>query len=105
LAEREAYTFRMHQISARLGVRVPPPLYNIKPGGQMAYQHQTDFEYHLFDFGKKVEYIIAAEMAGKEDADAAYKKIKELFEDLKKFRKQEKKQDHPLDYDKIPERY
>jgi len=71
----------------------------------MSYQHQTDFEYHLFDFGKKVEYIIAAEMAGKEDANDAYKKIKELFEDLKKFRKQEKKQDHPLDYDQIPERY
>jgi hypothetical protein len=71
----------------------------------MAYQNQTDFEYHLFDFGKKVEYIIAAEMAGKQDADAAYKKIKELFEDLKKFRKQEKKQDHPLDYDNIPDRY
>ena len=69
------------------------------------YEHQTDFEYHLFDFGKKVEYIIAAEMAGKEDADAAYKRIKELFEDLKKFRKQEKKQDHPLDYDRIPDRY
>jgi hypothetical protein len=28
-----------------------------------------------------------------------------LFEDLKKFRKKEKKQDHPLDYDNIPERY
>ena len=71
----------------------------------MAYQNQTDFEYHLFDFGKKVEYIIAAEMAGKENADTAYKKIKQLFEDLKKFRKEEKKQDHPLDYDNIPERY
>jgi mannose/fructose/N-acetylgalactosamine-specific phosphotransferase system component IIB len=69
------------------------------------YENQTDFEYHLFDFGKKVEYIIAAEMAGKEDANEAYKKIKVLFEDLKKFRKQEKKQDHPLDYDKIPQRY
>jgi len=44
-------------------------------------------------------------MAGKEDANEAYKKIKELFEDLKKFRKQEKKKDHLLDYDQIPERY
>jgi len=69
------------------------------------YENQTNFEYHLFDFGKKVEYIIAAEMSGKKDANEAYKQIKELFEDLKKFRKQEKKQDHPLDYDNIPERY
>jgi hypothetical protein len=30
MVEREAYTFRMHQISARLGVRVPPPLYKIE---------------------------------------------------------------------------
>jgi len=95
----------MHQISARLGVRLPPLLYKINQGGQMSYQNQTDFEYHLFDFGKKVEYIIAAEMAGKENANEAYKKIKVLFEDLKKFRKQEKKQDHPLDYDQIPQRY
>ena len=33
LAEREAYTFCMHQISARLGVRLPPPLYKINVGG------------------------------------------------------------------------
>ena len=69
------------------------------------YEHQTDFELHLFDFGKKVEYIVAAEMAGKKDANDAYKEIKGLFEDLKKFRKKEKKQDHILDYDNIPERY
>jgi hypothetical protein len=66
------------------------------------YEHQTNFEYHLFDFGKKVEYIIAAEMAGKKDANDAYKEIKSLFEELKRFRKNEKKQDHPLDYDTIP---
>ena len=69
------------------------------------YENQTSFEYHLFDFGKKVEYIIAAEMAGRKNANDAYKEIKLLFEDLKKFRKQEKKQDHPLDYDNIPPRY
>jgi hypothetical protein len=71
----------------------------------MAYTNQTDFELHLFDFGKKVEYIVAAEMAGKTNANDAYKQIKQLFEDLKKFRKQEKKQDNPLDYDNIPERF
>ena len=41
-------------------------------------------------------------MAGKKDANDAYKEIKSLFEDLKRFRKNEKKQDHPLDYDTIP---
>jgi hypothetical protein len=66
------------------------------------YEQQTNFELHLFDFGKKVEYIVAAEMAGKKDANDAYKEIKSLFEDLKRFRKNEKKQDHPLDYDTIP---
>jgi len=65
------------------------------------YEHQTDFELHLFDFGKKVEYIVAAEMAGKKDANDAYKEIKSLFEDLKRFRKSEKKHDHPLDYDTL----
>ena len=66
------------------------------------YEQQTNFELHLFDFGKKVEYIVAAEMAGKKDANDAYKEIKSLFEDLKRFRKNEKKQDHPLEYDTIP---
>ena len=69
------------------------------------YENQTDFELHLFNFCKRVEYIVAAEMAGRKDANDAYKEIKELFEDLKKFRKHEKKQDHPLDYDNIPDRY
>ena len=69
------------------------------------YSKQPDFEQKLIDFGTKVEYIVAAEMAGKKDANEAYKQIKELFEDLKKFRKQERKQDHLLDYDKIPSRF
>ena len=69
------------------------------------YSKQTDFEQKLIDFGTKVEYIVAAEMAGRKDANEAYKQIKDLFEDLKKFRKQEKKQDNPLDYDTIPSRY
>lgn len=86
------------------GVQFPAVLYKIGAGEQM-YDHQTDFELHLFNFGKRVEYIVAAEMAGRKDANEAYKEIKNLFEDLKKFRKQEKKQDHPLDYDNIPDRY
>jgi len=69
------------------------------------YSKQTDFEQKLIDFGTKVEYIVAAEMAGKKNANDAYKEIKSLFEEIKKFRKQEKKQDNPLDYDNIPTRY
>ena len=69
------------------------------------YSKQTDFEQKLINFGTKVEYIVAAEMAGRKNANEAYKQIKDLFEDLKKFRKQEKKQDHLLDYDNIPSRF
>ena len=69
------------------------------------YSKQTDFEQKLIDFGTKVEYIVAAEMAGKKNANDAYKEIKSLFEEIKKFRKQEKKQDNPLDYDTIPSRF
>jgi len=69
------------------------------------YSKQTDFEQKLIDFGTKVEYIVAAEMAGKKDANEAYKEVKVLFEDLKKFRKQERREDNPLDYDNIPPRY
>jgi len=69
------------------------------------YSKQTDFEQKLIDFGTKVEYIVAAEMAGKKDANEAYKEVKSLFEDLKKFRKQERREDNPLDYDDIPPRY
>jgi len=69
------------------------------------YENQTEFELHLLAFGKRVEYILAAEMAGRMNANDAYKEIKLLFENLKQFRKLEKKQDHPLDYDQIPERY
>ncbi len=69
------------------------------------YENQTEFELQLLAFGKRVEYILAAEMAGRMNANDAYKEIKFLFENVKKFRKSEKKQDHPLDYDQIPDRY
>lgn len=69
------------------------------------YSKQTQFEKKLIDFGRKVEYIVASEMAGRKDANDAYKEVKALFEDLKKCRKQERKQDHLLDYDNIPSRY
>ena len=69
------------------------------------YENQTEFELQLLGFGKRVEYILAAEMAGRMNADDAYKEIKFLFQNIKKLRKAEKKQDHPLDYDEIPDRY
>ena len=69
------------------------------------YSKQTQFEQKLIDFGRKVEYIVASEMSGKKDANDAYKEVKALFEDLKKFRKQERREDNPLDYDDIPSRY
>lgn len=69
------------------------------------YSKQTQFEQKLIDFGRKVEYIVASEMAGRKDANDAYKEVKALFEDLKKCRKKERKQDHLLDYDNIPSRY
>ena len=69
------------------------------------YSKQTQFEQKLIDFGRKVEYIVAGEMAGKKDANDAYKEVKVLFEDLKKFRKQERREDNPLDYDDIPSRF
>lgn len=69
------------------------------------YSKQTQFEQKLIDFGRKVEYIVASEMSGKKDANDAYKEVKALFEDLKKFRKQERREDNPLDYDDIPARY
>ena len=58
-------------------------------------------------YGGPVDYYIGNIVfrLTNEDANEAYKKIKHLFEDLKKFRKEERKQDHPLDYDQIPERY
>ncbi len=71
----------------------------------MKYSKQTDFEHKLIDFGRKVGYITAAEMAGKRDANGAYKEIKELFKEVTKLRKKEKGKDHPLDYHRIPSRY
>ena len=66
------------------------------------YDKQTDFEFKLIEFERRVSYIVAAEMAGKKNANEAYKEIKQLFEEVKKFRKQEKREDNLLDYDETP---
>jgi len=49
------------------------------------------FEKALAHFGTRVDIIVALEMGGKLDADAAYKNIKMELKDLKRVRKQLKK--------------
>jgi hypothetical protein len=50
-----------------------------------------NFEKALAHFGTRVEIIIALEMGGKLDADVAYKNIKSELKELKRIRKQYKK--------------
>jgi len=51
-----------------------------------------DFEKALAHFGTRVDIIIALEMGGKLDADTAYKNIKMELKELKRIRKQLKKE-------------
>ena len=50
-----------------------------------------DFEKALAHFGTRVDIIIAMEIGGKLDADSAYKNIKFELKELKRIRKQFKK--------------
>ena len=50
-----------------------------------------DFEKALAHFGTRVDVIIALEIGGKLDAETAYKNIKFELRELKKLRKQYKK--------------
>ena len=50
-----------------------------------------DFEKALAHFGTRVDIIVALEMGGKLDADAAYKNIKYELKELKKVRKKHSK--------------
>jgi hypothetical protein len=50
-----------------------------------------DFEKALAHFGTRVDIIIAMEIGGKLDADSAYKNIKSELKELKRIRKQLKK--------------
>jgi len=50
-----------------------------------------DFEKALAHFGTRVDIIVALEMGGKLDADSAYKNIKTELKELKRIRKQLKK--------------
>jgi hypothetical protein len=66
------------------------------------YDKQTDFEFKLIEFEHRVSYIVGPMLVGKKNANAAYKEIKQLFEEVKKFRKHEKREDNLLDYDETP---
>ena len=51
------------------------------------YEDLNSFEKALAHFGTRVDIIIALEMGGKIEAQAAYKEIKEELKELKKAKK------------------
>ena len=55
------------------------------------YEELDSFERALAHFGTRVDIIIALEMGGKLDAENAYKNIKSELKELKRIRKQLKK--------------
>ena len=55
------------------------------------YEELDSYERALAHFGTRVDIIVALEMGGKLDADAAYKNIKAELKELKRIRKQHKK--------------
>jgi len=55
------------------------------------YEDLDTFEKALAHFGTRVDVICAMEMGGRIDAETAYKNIKLELKDLKKVRKQYKK--------------
>ena len=55
------------------------------------YEDLDTFEKALAHFGTRVDIIVALEMGGKLDANAAYKNIKLELKELKRVRKQWKK--------------
>ena len=56
------------------------------------YEELDSFERALSHFGTRVDIIIALEMGGKIDADSAYKNIKQELKELKRARKQHRKE-------------
>lgn len=56
------------------------------------YEELDTFEKALSHFGTRVDVICALEMGGKIDAETAYKNIKMELKELKRVRKQIKKQ-------------
>ena len=64
------------------------------------YEDLDNFEKALSHFGTRVDMICAMEMGGKIDAETAYQNIKMELKELKKVRKQTKKQ-QPIDYTEL----
>jgi len=56
------------------------------------YEELDTFEKALTHFGTRVDVICAMEMGGKIDAETAYQNIKLELKDLKRVRKQYKKE-------------
>jgi hypothetical protein len=56
------------------------------------YEELDCFEKALSHFGTRVDIICALEMGGKIDAETAYKNIKMELKELKKVRKQSRKE-------------
>ena len=56
------------------------------------YEDLNDFEKALAHFGTRVDMICAMEMGGKIDPETAYQNIKIELKELKKIRKQSKKE-------------
>ena len=56
------------------------------------YEDLNDFEKALSHFGTRVDMICAMEMGGKIDPETAYQNIKIELKELKKIRKQSKKE-------------
>jgi hypothetical protein len=56
------------------------------------YEELDSFERALAHFGTRVDVICAMEMGGRIDAETAYKNIKLELKELKKIRKQYKKE-------------
>jgi hypothetical protein len=57
----------------------------------MMYNDLTEFERALARFGDKVGLIAGLEIADKLSPEDAYQKIKDLYKELKKLRKKERK--------------
>lgn len=56
------------------------------------YEELNSFESALAHFGTRVDIICALEMGGKIDAETAYKNIKMELKEVKRARKQAKKE-------------
>lgn len=58
------------------------------------YDDLTSFENALMHFGTRVDIICALEMGGKIDAETAYQNIKDELKNLKKARKNQRREEN-----------